>query len=60
MRREESGGWPAATHLSQTEDSFLNLNRTMTRDVIEMEKHPVSMKQKLCSLWFGTSERTKG
>lgn len=34
-----------ADYFSQTEESFLNLSRTMTRDVVKMEKHPVRTKQ---------------
>ena len=40
--------WPAATHLFQTEDNFLNRNRIVIRDVIKMEKPPVRIKQLLC------------
>jgi hypothetical protein len=53
-------GFAAAAHLSQTEDSFLNLSRTMARSVTKMEKHSVKTKSKsLCCCGLSCLRRQK-
>lgn len=47
--------------ICMTEDSFLNLSRTITKNVKKNGKVPNQNKAiRLYCLWFGLSERTKG
>lgn len=54
-RKEERMGVPLLSvvrgleqPICMTEDSFLNLSRTITMNVVKMEKYPIKTKQYIC------------